>query len=59
MIAAGREGSLVTLICDSGDRYATTYYNPGWLATNSVDITPWRAQIEHFLETGEMRPVAG
>jgi cysteine synthase A len=57
MIAAGREGSLVTLICDSGDRYATTYYNPGWLAANSIDVAPWRAQIEQFLETGEMRPV--
>ena len=57
MITAGSEGSLVTLICDSGDRYATTYYNPGWLAANSIDVAPWRAQIEQFLETGEMRPV--
>ncbi len=32
MIKAGREGSIVTLLCDSGDRYLDTYYNPGWVS---------------------------
>lgn len=31
---AGRS-SIVTLICDSGDRYHDTYYNPDWLKRNS------------------------
>lgn len=53
MMKEGREGSLVTLICDGGDRYAATYYNPDWLARNGLDITPWRERIEHFLDTGE------
>ncbi|MDP3339247.1 PLP-dependent cysteine synthase family protein [Frigidibacter sp.] len=48
----GKSGSLVTLICDSGDRYAATYYNPEWLAANSLDIAPWRRMIETFLNTG-------
>ena len=28
----GQEGSIVTLLCDSGDRYLETYYNPDWVA---------------------------
>ncbi|MFC3059976.1 PLP-dependent cysteine synthase family protein [Paenirhodobacter populi] len=53
MMHEGREGSLVTLVCDSGDRYAQTYYNPDWLAANGFDIAPWRAMIERFLDSGD------
>ncbi|SKB75455.1 cysteine synthase A [Dyadobacter psychrophilus] len=28
------QGSIVTLICDSGERYQDTYYNDAWLAKN-------------------------
>ena len=52
LIKEGREGSLVTLICDSGDRYSSTYFNSDWLAANNIDIAPWRAAIETFLDTG-------
>jgi cysteine synthase A len=52
MMREGREGSLVSLICDSGDRYSATYYNPDWLAANKIDIAPWRETIERFLDTG-------
>jgi cysteine synthase A len=53
MLREGREGSLVTLICDSGDRYASTYYNPEWLAEAKLDIEPYRGMLERFLDTGE------
>lgn len=53
MIAEGREGSLVSLICDSGDRYAATYYDADWLARAGIDITPHRARLEAFLDTGD------
>ncbi len=33
MVAEGRSGSVVTLIADSGDRYADTYFNDEWLAS--------------------------
>ena len=49
----GREGSLVTLICDSGDRYASTYCNSKWLEENRLDIDPYRRALEHFLDAGE------
>lgn len=52
MMEAGEQGSLVTLICDSGDRYATTYYDPAWLDAQGIDIGPEKARIERFLDTG-------
>ena len=42
----------MTLICDSGDRYAGTYYNDDWLAAQRIDIDPWRRRIEDFLDRG-------
>ena len=53
MMREDREGSLVTLICDSGDRYASTYYDGRWLEENGLDIDPYRRALEHFLDTGE------
>ena len=53
MLRAGREGALVSLICDSGDRYAGTYYDPAWLAQQGLDVAPYRRMLEHFLDTGE------
>jgi cysteine synthase len=53
MLREGREGSLVTLICDSGDRYASTYYDRSWLAEAKLDIDPYRGMLERFLDTGE------
>ncbi len=41
----GRSGSIVTLLCDSGERYLDTYYNPQWVAANIGDVDPWRAEI--------------
>lgn len=52
MMRDGQGGSLVSLICDSGDRYADSYYNPDWLARERIDIAPWRQAIERFLEHG-------
>jgi len=38
--ARGETGSVVTLICDRGDRYLDTYYNPAWLAQHGYEIGP-------------------
>jgi cysteine synthase A len=52
MIQEGRRGSIVTLICDSGHRYADTFYDRQWLATNKIDIDPYRRMLDRFLDTG-------
>jgi cysteine synthase A len=53
MRADGRSGSVVTLLCDGGERYGHTYYDDGWLAAQGLDITPYLVTLEKFAETGE------
>ncbi|MGY8663631.1 PLP-dependent cysteine synthase family protein [Bradyrhizobium sp. UFLA05-109] len=50
---AGETGSLVTLICDSGERYRQTYYDPQWLAARGLDPAPYEAELSAFLEMGK------
>ena len=37
MVKSGATGSVVTLIADSGDRYADTYYSDDWLRAHGLD----------------------
>ena len=46
------QGSIVTMICDGGERYANTYYNADWLAANALQPEPYREQLSRFLATG-------
>ncbi|MFL7864756.1 PLP-dependent cysteine synthase family protein [Vibrio cincinnatiensis] len=48
----GERGSIVTLLCDSGERYLDTYYNPEWLATNIADLSPYLTKLETFQSCG-------
>jgi cysteine synthase A len=52
MLAMGETGSVVTLLCDGGDRYANTYYSDAWLAEQGLDPIPHREAMERFLTTG-------
>jgi cysteine synthase A len=52
MLAAGRTGSVVTLLCDGGERYARTYYSDGWLSAHGLDIAPHARTIATFSATG-------
>lgn len=40
MNAAGRSGSLATILCDGGERYVDTYFNDDWLAERGIDWKP-------------------
>ncbi len=48
MIQRGETGSIVTLICDSGDRYLNCHYNPEWLQKNIADLTPFKETLKTF-----------
>ncbi|WP_020668570.1 PLP-dependent cysteine synthase family protein [Amycolatopsis nigrescens] len=56
MLAEGQAGSIVTLLCDGGERYANTYYSDDWLAGHDLDIAPHRARMDEFLTTGKFSP---
>lgn len=53
MRAAGETGSVVTLICDGGARYAQTYYDDEWVSASGLDLAPHRRRLDDFLLTGE------
>lgn len=48
MRASRREGSIVTLICDTGERYASTYYDDEWVAARGIDPAPWAGALSDF-----------
>jgi cysteine synthase A len=52
MIAEGQRGSVVTLMCDAGDRYAGNYYNADWLNAHGLDPEPHEAVLRGFFESG-------
>ena len=52
MRSAGRQGSVVTLICDGGERYADTYYSDDWVRRQGLDLRPHRAVVDRFLNDG-------
>jgi cysteine synthase len=52
MLAEKRSGSVVTLLADSGDRYADTYFNDAWLKEQGLDPTEASATLIEFERTG-------
>ncbi|WP_448661461.1 PLP-dependent cysteine synthase family protein [Sphingomonas sp. CJ20] len=46
MRAAGRTGSIVTLLCDDGRRYASTCYDADWLDAQGFDIARLDATLD-------------
>ncbi|WP_067439018.1 L-cysteine desulfhydrase Cds1 [Nocardioides jensenii] len=48
----GEQGSVVTLLCDGGERYADTYYSDAWLDAQGIDITPYERVLEEFGASG-------
>lgn len=56
MLAAGQTGSVVTLLCDGGERYTHTYYDDQWVRDNGMDLNPHRELMQRFLDTGTFLP---
>lgn len=52
MVAQKRSGSVVTLLADSGDRYADTYFNQEWLAQSGLNDSAPRAVLVEFERSG-------
>ena len=40
--ARSEEGSIVTLLCDRGDRYDDTCFDDGWVEQQGLDLAPWQ-----------------
>ncbi|MCX7557436.1 PLP-dependent cysteine synthase family protein [Xanthomonadaceae bacterium JHOS43] len=53
MRAQRRTGSIVTILCDSGERYAHSYYNPEWYCSRSIDTEGADARIKAWVQSPE------
>jgi cysteine synthase A len=52
METRGEQGSVATLLCDSGERYRSTHLNDAWLEQHGIDTSPAEASMERFFDTG-------
>jgi len=42
----GEQGAIVTLLCDSGERYLDTYYDADWVKKNIGDLSQYTQQLD-------------
>ena len=54
MLSRGQRGSIVTLICDGGERYAGTYYSDVWVREQELELAPYMDALKRFLDFGTM-----
>lgn len=52
MHQAGQAGSVATLICDQGERYLNTYYDPAWRASKGIVVDNWLPRLRQFWQRG-------
>jgi len=58
MLARGESGSIVAILCDSGERYATSYYEPLWLIQQGFQLEPLIDAVRACVEQGSALPEA-
>jgi cysteine synthase A len=46
MRARGERGAIVSLLCDRGERYDRTLFDPGWLRGRGLDLAPALSRLE-------------
>ena len=56
MIRNGEAGSIVTMICDPGERYLDTYFDTGWLEDQGFDIQIHMERLRSFATSGRLDP---
>lgn len=48
MTERGQAGSIVSVMCDGGDRYLDTYFDPGWVSRNIGDIQAYADELDRW-----------
>ena len=56
MAERGETGSVVTLLCDSGERYRSTHGDDAWLRARGLDLAPAEATMREFFASGRWTP---
>jgi cysteine synthase A len=50
MRARGEQGSILSLLCDAGERYLPSYYDPQWVAEQMGDCTAAQTRVRAALQ---------
>ncbi|KES21378.1 MULTISPECIES: PLP-dependent cysteine synthase family protein [Pseudomonas] len=58
MLTRGESGSIVAILCDGGERYATSYYEPLWLIQQGFQLEPLIDAVRACVEQGSALPEA-
>jgi cysteine synthase A len=59
MREAGEAGSIVTVLCDQGERYVHSYYDPEWLRSHGFDVAASLQVVRATAEGGAPMPPLG
>jgi cysteine synthase A len=51
--ARGAGGSIVTLLCDDGQRYSQSYFDDDWLRQNDLECEAQSAAVDALIDRGE------
>jgi cysteine synthase A len=49
MREAGRRGSILSLLCDAGERYLPSYHDPAWVASNFGECSAAQQRVDALL----------
>lgn len=49
MLHRQEQGSILSILCDSGERYLPSYYNPQWVEQHFGDVAPIRQKLLAFM----------
>ena len=58
MRALGERGSIVSLLCDCGERYDQTLFDPQWLSRHGIDPASWHERLQATLASGQSTRVS-
>jgi len=56
MRANGQRGSIVSLLCDRGERYAETLFDESWLRAQNVQRSTWDANLRRCVADPNWQP---
>jgi len=59
MAAQGQGGSIVTLICDDGGRYGTTYFDDAWLHSQGLACRAEAGAVADWCRSGQLPAALG
>jgi len=53
MLQAGEQGSILSLLCDAGERYLGNYHCENWVSENFGDCTASEQWVQHAIAAGQ------